>query len=216
MLDLACIFHSITNCSLEKAPLRIHAIDGLAVLKKLWRTGILCFSLVFASSAFALDDASSVSWFQRASGRLHDIWEKGDRELYMTGYAWHNRYTYSKERLKSYNEEAWGAGFGKTYLDEDGDWHSLYAFAFLDSHRNVEPALGYSFLKMLEMSRHLGAGLGLTALITARADMYHNIPFPGVLPFVGVKYRHAWLQATYIPGAKDTGNVLFLMAKWTF
>lgn len=186
--------------------------------KKVWRNRLFCFSLLFWGSYGYAEDAavSSPTYLQHVRDRLHDIWAKGDNELYLTGYAWHNRYTYSKERLKTYNENAWGGGLGKGYLDEDGDWHSLYAFAFLDSHSNVEPAVGYSFLKMAHVSQNWGAGVGLTALVTARPDIYHNIPFPGILPFVGLNYRHAWLQATYIPGAKDAGNVLFLMAKWIF
>ncbi|MCH9717980.1 MAG: phospholipid:lipid A palmitoyltransferase, partial [Gammaproteobacteria bacterium] len=27
-------------------------------------------------------------------------------ELYLTGYAWHNRYQYPKEKLSKYNERA--------------------------------------------------------------------------------------------------------------
>lgn len=155
-------------------------------------------------------------WTQHACQRFHQILDDGSNELYLTGYAWHNRYTYDRERLNTYNENAWGGGFGKGFFDEDGDWHGLSAIAFLDSHKNVQPAAGYTFLKMLPGPFDLKVGLGGSVLMTARPDIFNNIPFPGVLPWLSLNYKHLWLQATYVPGAQDAGNVLFLMAKWTF
>lgn len=146
--------------------------------------------------------------------RWHQIWHEGDNTLYFTGYAWHNRHTYTKDKLKSYNEAAWGGGLGKTYYDVQGDEHGLYAFAFLDSHKNVEPIAGYVFFKMLRLEEHTKAGAGVTLFVTARPDIFHGIPFPGALPAVALTHRRASLNALYIPGAKGAGNVLFLLAKY--
>jgi len=154
------------------------------------------------------------SWSKAACQRLHQIWAEGDNELYLTGYAWHNRYTYNKDRVKKYNEQAWGSGLGKSYYDKDGDWHGLYAFAFLDSHKNLEPIAGYAFLKVAALNEYARFGLGLSVFITARPDLYNNIPFPGALPWASFSYRRASLSATYIPGSRGAGNVLFLLGKW--
>ena len=135
--------------------------------------------------------ASWPSWSKPACQRLHQVWTEGDNELYLSGYAWHNRYTYSQDRLNTYNELAWGGGMGKSFYDERGDWHGLFAFAFLDSHKNVEPVAGYAFLKMANFSENFHAGVGLSALVTARPDILHGIPFPGVLPWVSVGYRRS-------------------------
>nr|WP_269570092.1 lipid IV(A) palmitoyltransferase PagP [Legionella tunisiensis] len=157
------------------------------------------------------------SWFKPVCQRLNQIWTEGSNELYLTGYAWHNRYTYSREKIKTYNELAWGGGLGKGLYDENGDWHGLYAFAFLDSHKNLEPVVGYAFLKVAHLRNNIRVGAGVAALVTARPDINHGIPFPGALPWLSFNYRHATLSATYIPGlSKRTGNVLFLSGKWTF
>ncbi|WP_131782051.1 lipid IV(A) palmitoyltransferase PagP [Legionella gresilensis] len=155
-------------------------------------------------------------WFKAACQRLHQVWEQGDNELYFSGYAWHNRYTYSAKKIKTYNEHAWGGGLGKGFYDEKGDWHGLSAIAFLDSHKNVEPAVGYAFLKMAHFNEHTHLGIGYSILVTARPDIFNNIPFPGILPWASFSYRQLTLSATYIPGAEGAGNVLFIIGKWTF
>ncbi|WP_028372455.1 lipid IV(A) palmitoyltransferase PagP [Legionella lansingensis] len=148
--------------------------------------------------------------------RMHQLWNEGSNELYMTGYAWHNRYTYEKHKIDSYNELAWGGGLGKGLYDEDGDWHGIYALAFLDSHKNVEPAVGYAFLKVAHLGINTRLGAGFTVLVTQRPDIYDGIPFPGALPWLSLNYRSLTVSGTYIPGSKGAGNVLFLLAKWTF
>lgn len=153
---------------------------------------------------------------QPACKRIHQIWTQGDTELYLTGYAWHNRFTYDKARLATYNEAAWGGGLGKRLFDENGDAHALYAFAFLDSHKNVEPVVGYSFLKTAHLTPKFNVGAGIGVFITARPDIFNNIPFPGALPWISMSYDRATISATYIPGAKGAGNVLFIMGKWRF
>lgn len=160
--------------------------------------------------------SSLPSWARHFCMRLNQVWTQGSMELYLTGYAWHNRYTYSPEKVHEYNELAYGGGLGKGFYDEDGDWHGLAAFAFLDSHKNVEPVVGYAFLKMAHLNDNFRVGAGWSVLVTARPDIFNNIPFPGVLPWVSVGYRRATLMATYIPGAEGAGNVLFILGKLTF
>jgi len=168
-------------------------------------------------NAFAQDNAtcsSSPRWFKASCLRLHQVWTEGDNELYLPAYAWHNRYTYDPRKIPRYNENPWGGGLGKSFYDEDGDWHGLYAFAFLDSHKNVEPVVGYAFLKELHFNENTRAGAGFGLLVTARPDIFHNIPFPGALPWVSFGYRKASLSMTYVPGSKNAGNVLFVILKY--
>lgn len=153
-------------------------------------------------------------WAKSVCERLHQVWTEGDNELYMSGYAWHNRFTYSQEKIDKYNELAWGGGMGKGFYDENGDWHGLYAFAFLDSHKNVEPIAGYAFLKIANINENMNVGAGLSVFITARSDIFHNIPFPGLLPCLSLTYRRLSFSASYIPGTQGAGNVLFLATRW--
>ncbi|MBY0377740.1 MAG: lipid IV(A) palmitoyltransferase PagP [Gammaproteobacteria bacterium] len=155
-------------------------------------------------------------WTQGFCKRLHQIWTEGDNEFYLSGYAWHNRYTYSKIKIKSYNERAWGGGLGKGFYDETGDWHGLVALAFLDSHKNIEPAAGYAFLKTVHFSPNLSIGAGYSVLITQRPDIFNGLPFAGILPWISVNYRKASISATYIPGVAGAGNVLYIMGKLKF
>ena len=173
---------------------------------------IACLSRASAQEEPAC--SSSSGWIKSTCLRMHQIWTEGDNELYLPAYAWHNRYTYSQEKINTYNENPWGGGLGKSFYDEQGDWHGLYAFAFLDSHKNVEPIVGYAFLKVLHINENTRAGAGFGVLVTARRDIFHNIPFPGALPWVSFNYRKASLSATYIPGSSGAGNVLFLILKY--
>ncbi len=157
-------------------------------------------------------------FFKPFCRHLHQTWTEGDTELYLSGYAWHNRFTYSAKQLreKKYNELAWGGGFGKGFFDEKGNWHGLYAFAFLDSHRNLEPTAGYAYLKVANLSKNFKAGLGFSVLITSRPDILHSVPFPGAVPWAGVFYKKLSLKAAYIPGSSTNGNVLYLVGTYAF
>lgn len=186
-------------------------MNRIAVILILWP---LFFTSVFGSETTSTP--KKPSWFKRAGHRLTQIWTEGTTELYLSGYAWHNRYTYSAAKIKKYNELAWGGGLGKGFYDEDGDWHALSAIAFLDSHKNLEPAAGYTFLKIARIGENIRLGGGYSILITARPDLYHNRPFPGILPWASITYKQATLSTTYIPGSKGAGNVLYILGKWTF
>ena len=154
------------------------------------------------------------SWLKYICLRPYQTWTQGDNELYLSGYAWHNRYYYDKERLRHYNELAYGGGLGKSFYDEKGNWHGLFAIAFLDSHKNVEPTAGYAYLKVLHFTENARVGLGYALLVTQRRDMYNGIPFPGALPWMSLSYRRFSVSGTYIPGSKNVGNVLFALVKW--
>lgn len=156
------------------------------------------------------------AWLKPLCRRPYQTWTEGQNELYLTGYAWHNRYYYDADRLSRYNENAWGGGLGKSFFDENGNWHGLFTFAFLDSHRYLEPLVGYAFLKAVHFTEKAWVGAGYTALITQRPDIFNGIPFPGALPWVSAGYQKASLAAIYIPGSRNVGNVLFLVAKWVF
>ncbi len=156
------------------------------------------------------------SFFKPVCQRLHQVIYEGNGELYLSGYAWHNRYVYTPEKIRSYNEKAWGGGLGKGFFDEKGNWHGLFTYAFLDSHKNVEPVAGYAYLKVATLHKDLKAGIGYTVLITVRPDLNKGIPFPGALPWASIFYKKVTLAATYIPGFNHNGNVLYLLGKYTF
>lgn len=180
------------------------------------KTILFLFFLLIIPKAFSISCSKWPSWFQSSCHRLEEILTKGDTELMLTGYAWHNRYTYSPEKIKSFNENAWGGGLGKGFYDEKGNWHGLFAIAFMDSHNHVQPLAAYSYLKMFSLTKHAKIGAGIALFVTSRVDIYHNIPFPGALPWVSLVFDKIAISGTYIPGSKGAGNVLFLTGKYTF
>jgi len=165
-------------------------------------------------SAQACDSLFSLA--QSACNRLGQIWTEGGTDLYVTGYAWHNRSKYSAERIDKFNEITWGGGLGKSIYDEDGDWQGLYAMGWKDSYRKFQPVAGYAFLKIAKLSDNVRVGAGYTAFITARSEFRNYMPFPGVLPLVGAGYKNAMLYATYVPRVRDEGNVAFVFGRWQF
>ena len=184
-------------------------------------TIIRCLFLICFVSQTALAETLSTcdhwpSWFNPICTRLHDTWTKGNNELYVSGYAWHNRYRYSQEKLNTYNEAAYGTGLGKSYYDDKGNWNGLFAFAFLDSHKYLEPVVGYAFLNIAHLTEKTHVGIGYTVLITQRPDILNGIPFPGILPWASVGYDKFSLSGTYIPGGRNIGNVLYLVGKYVF
>ncbi len=183
------------------------------------RCFLLFFSAILLKPLYADVPTHCKNWpraLQPVCARPYQTLTEGNTELYVTGYAWHNRYRYSQEKVGTYNEAAWGGGLGKGFFDENGDWHGLYAFAFLESHSKVEPIAGYAFLKTLHITETSSIGGGFTAFLTARPDILNYKPFPGALPWVGFNHRRFSILATYVPGAYNIGNVLFVLGKYTF
>ena len=161
------------------------------------------------------EPAETKSWWNRFGDRVAQTWNSPTYDLYVPVWTWHNRLTYDKSKTDKYNETPWGGGIGKSMHDEDGDWHALYAMGFQDSHNMFEPIIGYGFQKNWRPGENSDwrAGLGFTLGITAR-QQYNYVPLPLPLPMAGVEYKRLALQAVYIPGTYNNGNVLFCWLRW--
>ena len=55
-------------------------------------------------------------WARPICLRPYQTWTQGKNELYISGYAWHNRYYYDRDRLHRYNEHAWGVVLVKVLM----------------------------------------------------------------------------------------------------
>ncbi len=134
-------------------------------------------------------------------------------------YAWHNRLVWDEPN----NEFPWGAGIGRSFHDEDGDLHALYAIGFSDSNYDFQPFAGYMYQAnwALDEARDWRAGVGFLLGVTAR-EKFGYIPFPAPLPLAGIEYKDVALHATYVPGGYEDGdlthdgNVLFIWLRWHF
>jgi palmitoyl transferase len=172
----------------------------------------LIFTFTTFGTAFAEDQASSGAW-TRAQNSLSQTWQSENVELYVPINTWHNRNYYRSEKIDEFNERPWGLGVGKYRFDDDGDWNAFYAMAFQDSHRHIEPVIGFGFQKMWHPTENTRLGAGYTVGLTMREDM-HYIPLLGILPLVSVEYKQIALQSTYVPGGDGNGNILFTWLRW--
>ena len=148
--------------------------------------------------------------WSRAKYNVSETWASDSYDMYIPLYAWHNRLTYDQEHIDKYNENPWGFGIGKYRYDKDGDWHGLYAIAFKDSNDYLETMFGYAYQKnwFVNCNRDFRIGAGFTVGLTQRHE-YKYIPVPLPLPLAGLEYGRFALQAAYVPGLKNDGNVLF-------
>ncbi len=171
---------------------------------------IAIMASAITATAFAEDSASAWS---RAQDSLSQTWQSTNYELYVPVNAWHNRNYYSSEKIDGYNEHPWGLGVGKYRFDDDGDWNGFYAMAFSDSHRDIEPVVGFGFQKMWRPTDHFRLGAGYTLGLTLRED-FHYLPLPVIAPIFSVEYKQLAVQSAYIPGGDGNGNILFTWLRW--
>ncbi len=94
---------------------------ALALIRLLNEKRMACLILFYSWQAFAEHrQECSYFWplFKPLCFRFNQILREGESDLYITGYAWHNRYVYPPEKIAMYNEAAWGGGYGKSLFDE--------------------------------------------------------------------------------------------------
>ena len=165
------------------------------------------------------EPATEVNLLESAIDRVSNIADRGNWDLYLSGYAHHSRDTYSHRRLQKLNEKAWGLGLGKTVRDERGNDESLYAMVIRDSNRNPQWSAGYAYQWIFPVgATGLEAGAGLSAGLIKRKDWFDGVPFPAVLPMFSLGSSAFKLTVTYVPRIstrKGKGDVLFLFAKYT-
>lgn len=181
------------------------------MIKKIVFAFLFVFICAFNASA---SETEGMGWQEKIKYNLRETWNSKTYDLYIPLYAWHNRLAYDDEHLDKYNENSWGGGLGFSRYDSDGDWHGLYAMAFIDSNDYIETMFGYAFMKnwYSETIKDLRYSLGFTVGATQRHE-YSYIPVPLPLPLAGIGYKRFDLQAAYVPGIKNDGNVLFIWSK---
>jgi lipid IVA palmitoyltransferase len=155
-------------------------------------------------------------WLDTAWQHVSDTWETGDVELYVPFLTYHMPWAYRDDLLNSYNEYPAGAGLGKGRFNSNGNWESIYAMGFLDSHSKPSFMAGYAWAPTWELGSDIKVGVGLTGFLMSRSDYWNGIPFPGILPIASIGYKRLTIQAAYVPGGQNNGNVLFMWGKWTF
>jgi hypothetical protein len=183
------------------------------------KTVMLCAMLMTAlGSAQAHTCDFSRTWMQSSCERVARVADEGTWDLYVTGYGWHID-GYTDEYRRGLNAKSWGGGAGKHWTDANGHEDIIFALAFLDSHKHVEPIAGYARQWFTRpVMNGLSVGGGFMASVSARNDILHYMPFPIAAPMGSVRYRSASLMATLIPriGGLNRGDVMFIWGRYEF
>jgi lipid IVA palmitoyltransferase len=171
---------------------------------------LLGLLLAGAASAGSLGDTVSYKW-----ERSKEAWRTGSWDAYLTGYAWHAPYAYSKEKRDQYNDFAAGGGLGRSVLDEDGDKHSLYATIFRDSHYKPQYTAGYAWMRYTKATEGVSFGYGYTVYMFARSDVNHYLPAPMAGLLASARYDRFELMTVLVPiGKADSGNIALVFLRW--
>lgn len=186
--------------------------------------GLGAVLLAASCSTVAADNANeNVGWWQQTKDMMRSkavrINDQGETSLILSGYAHHGRSTYTSERIREFNEKAWGLGAAKTLRNPNGDEEYLYVMAISDSHYDPQLMAGYAYQWTWPIAGKLEVGAGWTALLISRSDTWNGLPFPAALPLVSIGTPAAKLMAAYIPrisNNKGNGDVLLLFGRISF
>lgn len=169
----------------------------------------LALLLPMAALAACSDEDSMPA---EACRHLDQLWDEGGHDLYLPLHTHHLRSTWSDEQIARFNETPWGLGYGRSRV-RDGRWESLYGMVFQDSNNKPQPLIGYGYQWLWGSPERLRAGLGYTLLVTARDDIARYTPLPGILPIGSLQYGPVSLNASYVPGGRGFGNILFFWSR---
>ncbi len=169
------------------------------------------------SPAMAQQADEEISFWEKGSERIGDIVDEGRQSILLSGYARHGRGTYSSERLKELNEDAWGFGVAKTRRNAKDNEEIVYALGIEDSHYKPQLMAGYAYQWTRPLSGKWEIAGGYTAMFMSRQDYFGGMPFPIALPLASIGTRDTKLMASYVPRLsknKGNGDVLLLFMRF--
>jgi palmitoyl transferase len=176
---------------------------------------MLCMCL-FAPAVHAAECADLWDWINKGCRRIVDTYDNGKNELLVSGYAWHLPWTWTSDRRREENENAWGGGWARTAERSNGDDDSVFFLVFKDSHGQAQYNLGYAWTTYWGEREKVQAGLGYTAMIIQRPDIAGGWPVPVLLPLFTLRSQKVEVLSTFIPtlnGGVNHGSVLYLFGK---
>ena len=138
-------------------------------------------------------------WLSGAWDGTKRIWNEGSQDLYLSGYVWHMPYKWSAERRSSFNNNAWGLGYGRTLTDHKDNQRMLFAIVASDSYESPMYMAGYAWLARWPLAGEVRFSAGYSAL-SVRHEITADFPVPAVVPLVSVGSDSVALYATFISG----------------
>ena len=172
--------------------------------------------LALPGRALALECADFWTWVESGCRRVVDTYENGENQLIISGYSYHLPSTYTPEKRAELNSAAWGGGLARVVEEPNGNTHTVYFYAFEDSHKNAQINLGYAWATYWGDRDGIQPGLGWTAFILQRPDIASGVPVPAALLIALLRYKKANLIATFIPtlnGGVNHGSTLYVFGQ---
>lgn len=177
----------------------------------------ICLGALASGAAQAVDEiALPENPFSSVTAVDADSPKRARWDVYLSGYAWHDRDTYTQKQLNKMNENTWGGGIGRSIRNERGNDESIYLIGIRDSNQRPQFMAGYAYQWVFPVVSKYEVSAGLTALLIRRHDWFDGRPFPAVLPVASFGTHKAQLTATYVPHLsmrKAKGNIVLLMLK---
>lgn len=127
---------------------------------------------------------------------MKSIVKDGNTGLLLGLYTNHPSWDYDNRNEE--NAYPYGGGIVRSVIDDRGNERVMFAMAFSDSHYNIEPIIGYSWLARYNLTNNFHVGAGYVLGVTFRED-YSWMPIPTPLPIVGAGYRNVDVYMTFIP-----------------
>ncbi|MCL2438998.1 MAG: hypothetical protein FWD15_00620 [Alphaproteobacteria bacterium] len=172
----------------------------------------------FALFLFLFTSANAhASWvgryFDNMGREIGEIWRKPDSfDIASPFVMWHNRLFWDEDEARRFNENPRGGGIGLT-KDYDKREAGLVFMAFHDSFEKIQIIWGYTSLHKASIVGDLKVNYGHIFGIHQRYNYISYTPIPMPLPIAGLSYGPLSVDATYIPGWHNFGNVLFVWAR---
>jgi hypothetical protein len=152
---------------------------------------------------------------------IKTVYQQGNNQLLVSGWAHHGRSTYTAEKLDTLNERAIGLGWGKT-IRQDNTHRGIFGLVILDSHKDKQYQVGYTYEKAYYFNQNAKnwyiAG-GIVPTVVRRADMFKKIPFPAVFPLLSIGNKNAEMRMIYLPRLSNNlgnGDVLYVFTSFAF
>ncbi|MCL2657487.1 MAG: phospholipid:lipid A palmitoyltransferase [Betaproteobacteria bacterium] len=167
------------------------------------------------STSTTTDAPWYASAWNTAVARTTDIVTNGGWDFYQPVRTYHMPFAYTAEQRDRYNDVPLpGFGIGRGKFLDNGNWEGIYAMGFRDSNSKPSWMAGYAYRWLWDApSINAHYGVGATAFLMSREDYFDYFPFPAILPMVTLGFRNVSFEATYVPGKRGNGNVLFMWLK---
>lgn len=146
------------------------------------------------------------------SEHLQNIYKNGETHLIISGYAWHDRSPYSKAQQSRLNEQTWGFGLERVYINEQGNRDSVSVLIFKDSMSHPQFNLSYEIQKRLFKQGSVTAYAGVTMGVLSRKQFDYK-PLPFVFPSATLNIGKVNLKTVVVPKigrSINPGTVVFL------